>query len=191
MISNLPAVKTNKFILRDLNVRDYLDLYQIGSDYENTRYVSWGPFSSESEAYNFINKIIIDRINQGLHVGYSIVDSRTNKMIGMIDFHTYYPSINCAEVGFILNKMYWNKGYITKALKELIKIGFEYMGLNKILIGHMEENEASRRVIEKCDFKYERTEYNAITDKETKMLSNIIYYSIFKEDYERGMLKWQ
>ncbi|MGM9971980.1 MAG: GNAT family N-acetyltransferase [Anaeroplasmataceae bacterium] len=191
MATSLPTIKNNRYILRDISIRDYMDLFEFGSDFENTKYVTWGPYQMPEEAYNSINLMIMDRIKQGLPVGYAIVCPKTKKMIGMIDFHTYYPNTNCAEVGFILHKAYWNRGIMTSALKDLIRVGFEKIGFNKILIGHIDINLACQKVIEKCDFKYESRKYNAILDKLTYEPRDIIYYSLYKEDYERGILKWQ
>lgn len=191
MNTNMPIIKKNRFILRDISTKDYQDLFEFGSDMENTRFVTWGPYNTVDEAYNSINMIIIDRISQGLPVGYAIVDPKLDKMIGMIDYHSYYENENCGEIGFILNKHYWNKGIISEALKEMIKLGFSYLNFSKILIGHIDINLACKRVIEKSDFKYEYTKFNAVVDKETKETRNIIYYSMYKEDYERGILKWQ
>lgn len=52
---------------------------------------------------------------------------------------------------------YWGKILIPEAVKELMRHGFEDLHLEKIWCGYFEENEKSKRVQEKCGFKYDHT----------------------------------
>lgn len=187
----MPVVKNSRFILRDIEASDYLDYFDVGKDAITTKYLSWGPFKRPQEALWVIENINFRRTLDGLPVGYAIVDPKTKKMIGTVDFHTYYSYQNAAEIGFCLHKDYWNKGLITRILREMIILGFEHLELSKIIIGHVKENIASERVILKNGFKYERTVYNGFTDKEDNTLHDIVYYSIYQYEYQRGSLIWQ
>ena len=72
------------------------------------------------------------------------------------------------EIGYVIHPDYQGKGYATEAvhmmIKELLKIGFR-----KVKAGYFEENEASRRVMEKCGMKQlsytDEIEYRGITHK--------------------------
>ena len=44
---------------------------------------------------------------------------------------------------------------MTQAVKLVIAYGFDTMKLHRLSVGHLEPNEASRRVIEKCWFRRE------------------------------------
>ena len=190
MSINMPTIKLGKYSLREIKIDDYIDFYEIGNSLENTRYITWGPFNNVMESYYFLNERL-NSISPNMPNDYVIIDNSLNKVIGQIGYHTYYPSTNCAELGFIINKEYSGLGIMTKCLKKMIDLGFEYLNYNKILVGHMDNNIASKRVIEKCDFKYEGLSLNIFYDKVDGTPHNVIYYSIYKEDYERGMLKWQ
>ena len=61
------------------------------------------------------------------------------------------------ELGYSLAEEYWGRGLMTEAAKQVIVYGFEYIGLDVMMIRTGEENLASQRIIEKCGFQYEGT----------------------------------
>lgn len=185
----MPVIRRSRYILRDILPSDYLDLYAYGKDEETTRYVTWGPLTNAMQALWNIENIFYKRPQSGAPVGYAIIEPKEGKMIGQVDFHTINHRKKCGELGFILHKDYWNRGIMTSVVKDMIQLGFEYLGLNKILIGHVRENIASQRVIFKSGFSYESMKRFAFEDKYTKQLHDILYYSIYKHDYESGYLK--
>lgn len=69
-----------------------------------------------------------------------------------------------AELGFWIGRPFWGQGIAPEAAKELIRHGFEDLGLERILCGYFHGNEQSKRVQEKCGFKYLRT------NEKTKLL---------------------
>ena len=75
-------------------------------------------------------------------------------MIGTCDFFRVDWVDEIGEIGYVLHRSYWNKGYMTKACLSVCAFGFDYLGLKKIEIRHLAENIGSKRVIEKCGFRY-------------------------------------
>ena len=55
----------------------------------------------------------------------------------------------------MLSRDYWGRGLMTEAVKAVIEYGFDTLGIEVFTIGHFFENDRSRRVIEKCGFRYE------------------------------------
>ena len=61
-----------------------------------------------------------------------------------------------AEISMLFyRKAYWNLGYSTEALQEVINYGFTHMGLRRISADYYETNYASKRVFEKLNFNIE------------------------------------
>lgn len=60
-----------------------------------------------------------------------------------------------AELGYWLGIPYWGQGYATEAAKELLRFGFEELGLHRIFASHFGHNPASGRVLKKLGMKYE------------------------------------
>lgn len=186
MKTYMPVIKNSLFTLRDITVQDSFDLYRFGSDFETTKYLTWGPLESVKEARLLIEKFNLPRVYEGLPVGYAIILNKTDEMIGIIEYHTYNRKDNSAELGFILNKEYQHKGIMTKALKIMIDLGFNHLELNKIVAAHVDLNHSSEKLLKKFNFKYEYKEDFSFKMKDTLELRDIIYLSLYKDEYLKG-----
>ena len=60
-----------------------------------------------------------------------------------------------AELGYWIGVPYWGKGIATEAAREVVRYGFETLGLNRIFANCFVGNPASQRVLEKLGMKYE------------------------------------
>jgi Acetyltransferases, including N-acetylases of ribosomal proteins len=179
--TDLPVLNIGRYELREVIREDFLDYYEIGRDEETCRHLTWGPFQNPKEALWCMEEIFLKRPMAGLPVGYAIIDKQNEyKMIGMIDFHTYYEGINTAEIGYILHKDYWNQGIMTRCLKEMTRIGFYHLNLDKILVGHTLGNQSSKQVILQCGYHYEYQSLIKIKNHERIAM----YYSLYRYEYE-------
>lgn len=61
------------------------------------------------------------------------------------------------EIGYILKRSAWGKGYATEATKRLLKFAFEETPLEELVATTDLENIASQRVLQKCGLVYEGT----------------------------------
>ena len=69
----------------------------------------------------------------------------------------YLPELEETEVGFLLSPSHWGKGYATEAAQASLRFGFENFDFDHIIALVHPENLASRRVIEKCELRYQET----------------------------------
>lgn len=182
MKTKMPIINCSRFILREIELNDYLDYYFIGSSFETTKYLTWGPFENPGQARLMLEKFYVNRELFNLPNAYAIVNKRTNEMIGIIEYHTYFPHDNSCELGFLLREDYQGLGYMSEALKVMIKLGFSHLKLDKIIVGHVDINYKCKALVNKCGFKYEYMKYGAFIDKETQSPRDIIYYSLYKNE---------
>jgi ribosomal-protein-alanine N-acetyltransferase len=54
------------------------------------------------------------------------------------------------EVGYVLKPAYWGQGFATEMTLVALQVGFERLGLKRIIAIAQDSNVASRRVMEKC-----------------------------------------
>jgi RimJ/RimL family protein N-acetyltransferase len=54
-----------------------------------------------------------------------------------------------AEIGYAINRKFWNQGYMTEAARRIIRFGFEELGMHRIFATCDPENTGSYRVMEK------------------------------------------
>jgi len=64
-----------------------------------------------------------------------------------------------AEIGYWVGLPHWGFGYATEVVRALAGRCFSELGLPRLWIGHYDGNERSRRVAEKCGFRYHHTEH--------------------------------
>ncbi len=182
-LKQMPIVKFDHFMLRSIQKGDYKDLFEYGRDGEVVKTLSWGPMTNPIEAKRSIKDIFLARPKKGIPVGYAIVDMDKNKMIGTIDFHTKVVNQNALEIGYVINRDYWNQGIMTKALEKIIKVGFDYYGYDRLIIKHLKNNPASGKVIEKNGFVF-ITSYPYKYEKAVGILeSDMMVYEMTKERY--------
>ena len=58
------------------------------------------------------------------------------------------------EVGYVLDKKYWGKGFATESVKKLIDYGLNHIKLKNIYACCHIDNGSSKNVIKKCGMKY-------------------------------------
>lgn len=84
---------------------------------------------------------------------YIIPAERPTAVIGIIGLNNVVWGAFCsAFLGYKLDKEFLNKGYMTMAVKMLVKYAFEELRLHRIEANVMPKNKASLRVLEKNHF---------------------------------------
>ena len=61
------------------------------------------------------------------------------------------------EAAYVVRRDRWGRGYATEALREVLRIGHDELGLERLVALAYPENEASRRVMEKAGMRAEGT----------------------------------
>lgn len=60
-----------------------------------------------------------------------------------------------AELGYWLGIAYWGQGYATEAGREMLRYGFQDLGLHRIFASHFGHNPASGNVLRKLGMRHE------------------------------------
>ena len=76
---------------------------------------------------------------------------------GVAGFHKINKQHKTGSIGYWLAQSHTGNGIMTTAVKELLKIGFGELNLNKIEIRCAEDNIKSRAIPERLGFTYEAT----------------------------------
>ena len=180
---HMPIIEFDHYRLRTIHVTDDKDMFEYGKDPLVTKYLTWGPYLIVEEATQTIKSIFYPRVKDKLPIGYAIVDLETKKMIGTIDFHSKIKKENGAEIGFALHRDYWNKGIMTRCLKEMISIGFNHLKYDFIQIKHLKQNVASQKVISKTGFRLVKVEKYTYEKRKEVIQDDLYIYVMTKEDF--------
>jgi len=76
------------------------------------------------------------------------------RQIGGIGLRVDQPHQH-AELGYWLGVEHWGKGYATEAAREILRYGFEDLGLHRIFASHFKHNPTSGRILAKLGMRYE------------------------------------
>lgn len=172
----VPDIDLGDILLRKIKLDDAEDMFLYGSDPEVTKTLTWGPYKKIEETKDTLLNRFLNRPDRGIPFAYAIVDKVKNKMIGTCDFHTINSEKNSGEIGYALNREYWGKGIMTKACSAVIGFGFTFLDLDVIEIAHAIDNIGSKRVIEKCGFKFTEERVDEKTKRKT------VWYQLTKND---------
>jgi ribosomal-protein-alanine N-acetyltransferase len=151
-LTSIPQIDLGDLLLRRIEPNDYKDVYDYGKDPEVTKHLTWDYYKSEDEAIFAIKRVFLQRPKMQLPAAHAIIHKQDNKMIGTCDFCFVDWEKREGEIGYVLHKSYWNKGYMTRVLCAVMEFGYRYLKLKTIIIRHLPDNKASQRVIEKCGF---------------------------------------
>ena len=173
---SLKPKRIGNLYLREIEVSDYLDYFEIGKDKETVKYLNWGPFVKPIEAKYVIEEIFLKRKEDNLPYGYAI--TLDDRMIGMIDFHSINLNQNSIEIGYFLKRDYWGLGYMRKCCKYMVDLAFS-MGYDKVVLGSIVDNFRSVRLIESLGFKYEYQTLAPLGDN-TYSIAN--YYAKYRNE---------
>jgi len=88
-------------------------------------------------------------------IRFGIVLKETGKAIGIVTLRHINQVTKTAETAFWIGRKFWGKGLATEAVGLALDFGFKELQLHRICAWTVEENIASRRVMEKCGFKLE------------------------------------
>lgn len=88
---------------------------------------------------------------------FAITLRETLELIGCIGLHGN-ETAPMAEFGYWLGAPFWGNGYATEALREVLRLGFEDLGLRRIGACHFAHNPASGRVMQKAGLTHEGTQ---------------------------------
>lgn len=166
-------METERLILRGARPGDAEELYEI----RNSEYVL---------QYNCMTKVSMEELKAMESSNtFHIELKESKKIIGIIDLDqdSLRYKVNSLTVSYYLGEEYASKGYMTEALREIIRYAFEERQAEVLSVRVFKDNMASRRLVEKLDFVYEGCIRRCV-----KAYGDIIHddmiYSILKEEYE-------
>lgn len=173
--------ESERLYMRRFEDEDLEELYDICRQPEVGPNCGWKPHENISETKKYIEQCMHSREK----IVFAIEDRRTEKLLGGIGImkDAKRDDDNILEIGYNLGKEYWGQGYMTEAVKALLKFCFRKLGVPMITVYHFPENDRSRRVIEKCGFKREGT-IRAGYKRFDGVLMDEVCYSMTKEEYE-------
>ena len=153
-------LETQRLVLRPLSLADAAAIQQYASNRSvaDTTISIPHPYP-DGEAEKYIAKQIAEQ-KQGHSVTFAIAKRTScvialkpkSDLIGVVKYRDIELEHSAAELTYWLAVTAWGKGYMSEALKPMLRFGFETLTFNKIYAYHMVRNQASGRVLQKNGF---------------------------------------
>lgn len=152
--SPFPEIQTERLLLRKFTLNDQENVFELRSNPEVMKYIPLPLAITIDDAIGHIEKVLtmIDN-NEGISWG--IVEKSSRKLIGSIGIFKIVKEAHRAEVGYVLNPRWHNKGIMNEALNVVLDYGFEKIKLHSIVAIIDPENTASAKLLEKNRFRRE------------------------------------
>ncbi len=150
----IPILKTARLTLRPFNLDDAKDVQELAGDKrisDTTLFIPHPYPDGLAEEWITSHKKLCDEDKE---IVWAVTIKESNALIGAISIHPR-PEFNKGEFGYWIGVPFWNKGYASEALKEILRFGFEELKLNKMFAHHFMNNPASGKVMLKNGLKEE------------------------------------
>jgi RimJ/RimL family protein N-acetyltransferase len=167
----MPEIETSRLRLRHFIFKDLNDLYPIYSNPEVNKYIGKGA-KTKDETRAALMKMI-QHWQHGFGM-WAVVYKESSKLIGRCGL-CFLDNTLEVELGYALDKPYWNLGLAIEGSLASLKYGFEVVGLERIVAIARPENVASQRVMQKVGMTYEKNAYF--------YNSEVVYYAIARETF--------
>lgn len=149
-------ILTERLSLRPFRDDDLDAFHDIQRRPEVVRYLYWEP-RSRAEAREMLGRrlqqVAIEREGDGLHLA---ADLRTGAtMIG--HFNLFFSSLEHrqGEIGFVVHPDHHGHGYAAEGAREMLRLGFEELGLHRIIGRCDARNAASAALMERLGMRRE------------------------------------
>jgi RimJ/RimL family protein N-acetyltransferase len=137
---------TERLILRRPQLSDARDLFEeYAQDPEVTRYLIWRPHQNIKETTDFLVGSLA-RWESREEFTWGIAEKDHDRLIGMVACRV---RSHAADIGYVLARAYWNRGYITEAARSVVEWAANLEPIFRVWAVCDTANEASARVLEK------------------------------------------
>lgn len=140
-------IKTDRLVLRPLNIADLETVHVYASDEENTTYMCWLPNNTVEETAQFLIRVT-DEWKKDNPSFYEFAIVLDGLQIGAISIYLD-DTRKIGELGWIVNKRFWKKGIASEAAIAIRDFAINTLKVSKIIANCDWRNIGSYRLMSK------------------------------------------
>jgi RimJ/RimL family protein N-acetyltransferase len=149
-------IATERLLLRPLTPADLDGLHALFGRDDVSRYLNWEPMDRERAGALLERRLTQTAFGkEGEGIALALEERATGRFVGEVILRLTSEESRQGEIGWSLHPDAQGKGYATEAGRELLRLGFEKMGLHRIVAECDPRNEASIRVMERLGMRRE------------------------------------
>ena len=139
------VITTQRLVLRRPKSADAVAKFEYSRDPEVARYMDWVPHASLRDAAALVEGAA-SRWESGEEYSWVITVRPDDHAVGSVGCS---PRGHAVELGFVLSRDYWRRGFATEAAKAVLEWAATLDGVFRVWATCDAENTASARVLEK------------------------------------------
>jgi [ribosomal protein S5]-alanine N-acetyltransferase len=148
-------LETERLLLREVRAEDESDVHEYASDPEVVRQMIWGPNTPEATREFLASALATQAQWPRPNVGLAIEPKSERRLIGSIELRISDEANRTADFGYVLNRNYWGRGYMTEAAHAILDVAFRQLNLHRVWATCNAKNRPSYRVLEKLGMRRE------------------------------------
>ncbi len=174
----IKSLETERLVLRPWRPEDLDDFYEYAKNPNVGPNAGWEPHRDKEASQKILQSFI-----KGDEV-WALEYKENGKVIGSVGVHhdEKRKGVKGRMVGYVLSEDYWGGGLMSEAVREVVRYMFEEAGYDILSCYHYPFNARSKKVIDKCGFKYEGT-LAAASKLYDGSIHDDVCYSITRADY--------
>jgi [ribosomal protein S5]-alanine N-acetyltransferase len=148
-------IETERLLLREFRASDESDIHAYASDSEVVRLMIWGPNTPEQTRAHLTKVLDAQDEWPRASVGLAMELRSERRMIGAIELRMRDEANRTADIGYVLTRKDWGRGYMTEAVRAILDVAFRRLELHRVWATCDPRNHASYRVMEKVGMRRE------------------------------------
>ena len=112
--------------------------------------------------------LLVDSVLHPWYTYFLIIRRSDQQVMGVCGFKGAPTPLGSVELGYAIHEDYRNQGYMSEAVRALVKWAFEHEACHRIIAETLRDNLASQRVLQKAGLTFDRG------------LENMLYWTIEK-----------
>jgi len=147
-------VLTKRLILRPIRPDDTDAMFRYRSRDDVCRYLLFPPQTRAQIVARFADSPS-ELTDEGQHLSLAVLERETGTLVGDVVLMWHSREHRAGEIGYVIHPDYSGNGYATEAGAALLRLGFDELGLHRI-VGRLDaRNTGSARVLERLGMRPE------------------------------------
>jgi ribosomal-protein-alanine N-acetyltransferase len=148
-------LETPRLLLREFLPSDVDAVHAYASNPDVVKYEVWGP-NTRGETEQFLSSVVLPAQRAEPRMTYELaIEAKDIGLIGGCGMRIKDAANRTSDLGYVLAREHWGKGYMPEAISALLDFGFTTLGLHRIWATTDARNVQSKRVLEKTGMRQE------------------------------------
>lgn len=149
-------IATERLLLRPYELGDLDALHDMFGREDVCRYLPWPPMDLDQARAKIAQRVRQTRIDaDGEGIVLAALEAATGRYVGEFMLRLTNAESRQGEVGWSLHPDAHGRGFATEGAREMLRVGFEELGLHRITAGADPRNTASLRVMDRLGMRRE------------------------------------